>query len=143
MAGNRFGFPFEGNTQTANTDLNGVFLTASGSETVVLVPNAACKVSMPNPATCEGQTRTVVNLTANIITLVQYNASAPTTHGSTIVQALGAISMTADPFRTEFDGAQISRALSASTAKNVYNSFTMYCDGTDWEVIDGDINPRA
>jgi hypothetical protein len=141
MAGNRFGFPFEGNIQTANTDLNGVFLTASGSETVVLVPNAACTVSMPNPATCEGQTRTVVNLTANIITLVQYNASAPTTHGAVVVKALGGIDMTELPFDTEFAGAQVSNAVSVS-AKNVYRSFTMYCDGTDWEVIGGSINPR-
>jgi hypothetical protein len=142
MAGNRFGFPFDGINQVDNVDATGLFLSASGAQTSTLLATAACKVSMPNPAVCAGQTRTVANLSAFIVTLVQYNAAAPTTHGAVVVSALGGTAMTAAPFKTEFAGAQVSNADSVS-AKNVYSSFTMYCDGTDWEVIGGSINPRA
>lgn len=142
MAGNRFGFPFEGINQVGNVGALGEFLTPSGAQTVTFLATAACTVSMPNPAVCEGQTRTVANLSANIVTLVQYNAANPTTHGAVVVKALGGTDMTDLPFDTEFAGARVSNAVSVS-AKNVYSSFTMYCNGTDWEVIGGSINPRA
>lgn len=141
MAGNRFGFPFEGIVQVGSATADGLWLSNSGAQTVIVTPSAACSISMPNPAVCENQTRTIINNAtlanaANTITLRQYDAATTgTSHGGAILAMPTALSAGAN--------AICSSAVSvAGAATNVYRELTVYCNGSTWTVVSGSVNPQ-
>jgi hypothetical protein len=145
-ATNRFGFnTAETNYVPTGPAAAGVWLTPDGSQTNFLVPTAACSVSLPNPALCLDQTRTIINGStlanaANTITLRQYDSGTTNvSHGGAVLVLPTAFSAGAAPAT-----AVCSSASSVTNANgNVYRSLTVYCTGTTWVVINGDLNPAV
>ena len=139
---NRFGF----NTANFNyvptgLTVDGAWLSPEGSETNFLVPTAACSVSLPNPALCLDQTRTIINGStlanlANTITLRQFDAATTNvSHGGAILAMPTALSAGAN--------AICSSAQSVvGAATNVYRELTVYCTGSTWVVVSGNVNPQ-
>lgn len=139
---NRFGFNTANfNYVPAGPAATGAWLTPEGSETNFLVPTGACSVSMPNPALCLDQTRTIINGStlanaANTITLRQFDeATTNLSHGGAILAMPTAFSAGAN--------AVCSSAVSvAGAATNVYRELTVYCTGSTWVVVSGTVNPQ-
>lgn len=140
MAGNRFGFPFEGIVNPAAITATGAWLGASGAQTQILTPSAASKVSMPNPAVCENQTRSIINNatlanSANTITLYQYDAATTdVSHGGAVITLPTALGAGAGD-------AILSSAKSGASPAAIYRELTLYCNGSTWIVVSGSPNP--
>jgi hypothetical protein len=143
-AANRFGF----NTGTnfnyvpSGPAATGAWLTPEGSQTNFLVPAGACSVSLPNPALCLDQTRTIINGStlanaANTITLRQFDAATTNvSHGGAVLVLPTAFSAGVAPATAVCSSA--SSVTSATGA--VYRSLTVYCTGATWVVVDGSLN---
>jgi hypothetical protein len=141
-AANRFGFnTAETNYLPTGPAAAGAWLTPEGSQTNFLIPTAACSISLPNPALCTDQTRTIINgntiaNAAFTITLRQYDsATTNVSHGGAILSMPNSFSAGAN--------AICSSAVSVvGAATNVYRGLTVYCTGTTWVVIDGNLNAQ-
>ncbi len=145
-ATNRFGFnTAETNYVPGGPTADGVWLTPDGSQINFLVPTAACSVSLPNPALCLDQTRTIINGStlanaANTITLRQYDATTTNvSHGGAVLVLPTAFNGGAAPATAICSSGSTTTAVNGS----VYRSLTVYCTGSTWTVISGDLNPAV
>ncbi len=145
---NRYGF------NTLNTKIEvldatasgvGLFLSPDGAQTVVVANAANTKVSLPNPALCEDQTRTIIAALDFTVEVLQYNTAS--THGSTPIALPGPVGSTARTGKltrltsttTSVAGPPITTAGGVGTPN--YAQATYACDGASWGLISFVANP--
>ncbi len=130
---NRFGFSTLNMSSvplTAGQSADGIFLSAEGVQSVYVTNDANTRVSLPNPALCDGQSRTIFAGGNFTVQVLQYNTA--TTHGTTPVALPG-------PAASNAIEGKLTRVTSAATGQ--YSQATYYCDGSIWFLAGFVANP--
>jgi hypothetical protein len=145
---NRFGFSTLNMSSvplTAGQSATGIFLSAEGVQSVYVTNAANTQVSLPNPALCDGQSRTIFAGGNFTVQVLQYNTA--TTHGATPVALPGPAGSNAIDGKltrltsttTSVAGPPITTAGGVGTPN--YAQATYYCDGSTWFLAGFVANP--
>lgn len=130
MTVHRFGFPFQNPAAIAAANITAnTQLSPDGASTVVLNPDAAYSIALPDPTECEGMIREIVNASANALTIRQYAAGAFT--GAVI--ALPGVA----------GGTLVTGTSAVAGPAPKYASARYYCNGTTWALLTANVNSYA